>query len=482
MVQRWLTPSRRHDKFEGEHFARASPFHSGHRRPTPFAHADTNTAAPSLKVPRDRRFRPPNVGRDMSDTRLFRSLRFYNYRVWAIGALISNIGTWMQRVAQDWLVLTVLTAHDASAVGITIALQFGPQLLLLPLTGYAADHFDRRRLILVTQALLGLLALGLGLVTVTGAVTLWQVYAFALGLGCVTAFDAPLRQTFVNDLVGEAYLANAVALNSTSFNAARMIGPAVAGLLIAAVGSGWVFLINAASFAAVLGSLCLLRHDELHSTARPRHHVGGLTEGFRYVWQRPDLKATLLMLFVIGTFGLNFAVYISTMSVRVFHGEAGQYGLLSSCLAVGSVTGALLAAKRERPRTRLLCLSTLGFGVFCGLAALAPNPYVFAVALMLTGLAALTFMTASSALIQLSTEPTMRGRVMALRMAITMGGTPLGAPIVGWLADHAGPRWAMSVGATAGLVAALIGGIMLLRQRRRHWPSYLQTPHGHGDA
>lgn len=408
----------------------------------------------------------------MSDTRLFRSLRFYNYRVWAIGALVSNIGTWMQRIAQDWLVLTVLTDHDASAVGITIALQFGPQLLLLPLTGYAADHFDRRRLILLTQALLGLLAVGLGLVTLTGVVTLWQVYVFALGLGCVTAFDAPARQTFVNDLVGEKHLSNAVALNSTSFNAARMIGPAVAGLLIAAVGSGWVFMINAASFAAVLGSLCLLRLDELLPVTRPRHNAGGLTEGFRYVWRRPELKAILLMLFMIGTFGFNFAVYISTMSVRAFHGEAGQYGFLTSSLAVGSVTGALLAAKRERPDMRLLCFSTLGFGVCCGLAALAPNTYLFATALMLTGLAALTFMTASNALIQLSTEPMMRGRVMALRMAITMGGTPLGAPIVGWLADHAGPRWAMSIGATAGLVAALIGTIMLIQQRRQRL--YLQ--------
>lgn len=408
----------------------------------------------------------------MSDTRLFRSLRFYNYRVWAIGALVSNIGTWMQRIAQDWLVLTVLTDHDASAVGITIALQFGPQLLLLPLTGYAADHFDRRRLILLTQALLGLLAVGLGLVTLTGVVTLWQVYVFALGLGCVTAFDAPARQTFVNDLVGEKHLSNAVALNSTSFNAARMIGPAIAGLLIAAVGSGWVFMINAASFAAVLGSLCLLRLDELLPVTRPRHNAGGLTEGFRYVWRRPELKAILLMLFMIGTFGFNFAVYISTMSVRVFHGEAGQYGLLTSSLAVGSVTGALLAAKRERPDMRLLCFSTLGFGVCCGLAALAPNTYLFATALMLTGLVALTFMTASNALIQLSTEPMMRGRVMALRMAITMGGTPLGAPIVGWLADHAGPRWAMSVGASAGLVAALIGTIMLIQERRQRL--YLQ--------
>lgn len=402
----------------------------------------------------------------MSDTRLFRSLRVYNYRLWAAGALISNTGTWMQRVAQDWLVLTVLTQHNASAVGITMALQFGPQLLLLPLTGYAADHFDRRRLILLTQALLGLLALGLGLVTVTGVVTLWQVYGFALGLGCVSAFDAPARQTFVNDLVGEKYLSNAVALNSTSFNAARMVGPAVAGLLIAAIGTGWVFLINAASFAVVLGSLCLLRIDELHRTERPPRKAGGLTEGFRYVWRRRDLMAMLLMLFLIGTFGFNFPIYISTMSVSVFHGDAGQYGLLTSCLAVGSVIGALMAARRERPRVRLLCIATLSFGIFCGVAAFAPNEYLFAAALTIIGLSALTFMTAATALMQLSTAPTMRGRIMALRIAVTMGGTPIGAPIVGFIADHAGPRWAMAVGAASGLVAAVIAARLMLRMRR----------------
>lgn len=408
----------------------------------------------------------------MSDTRLFRSLRIYNYRLWAAGALVSNVGTWMQRVTQDWLVLTVLTQHNASAVGITMALQFGPQLLLLPLTGYAADHCDRRRLIMLTQALLGLLALGLGLVTVTGVVTLWQVYAFALGLGCVTAFDAPARQTFVNDLVGEKYLSNAVALNSTSFNTARMVGPAVAGLLIAAIGTGWVFLINAASFAAVLGSLRLLRVHELHTGKRPDRKAGGLTEGFRYVWQRRDLKAILLMLFLVGTFGFNFPIYISTMSVSVFHGEAGQYGLLTSCLAISSVVGALMAAKRERPRVRLLCLSALCFGTFCALAALAPNEFLFAAALMLTGLAALTFNTAATALMQLSTEPTMRGRVMALRSAITMGGTPIGAPIVGWLADHAGPRWAMAVAAASGIGAAAVAARLMIQERRARDPNH----------
>lgn len=403
----------------------------------------------------------------MSDRRLFRSLSVYNYRLWFVGALVSNVGTWMQRIAQDWLVLTVLTANNASALGITMALQFGPQLLLLPVSGYAVDRFDRRRLLMLSQALQGLLALGLGLVTLSGAVTLWQVYLFALGLGCVTAFDAPARQVFVNDLVGEKLLSNAVALNSTSFNAARMVGPAVAGLLIAVVGTGWVFLINAASFAAVLGALCLLQVSALVAAERPARGSGGLTEGFRYVKRRPDLSALLLMLFLIGTFGFNFPVFISTMSVSVFDGDSGQYGLLTSCLAVGSITGALIAARRENPTTGLLLVSSLAFGLFCALAALAPNPVLFALALTLTGLSALTFMTASNATMMLTTDPAMRGRVMALRIAVTMGGTPIGAPIVGAIADHAGPRWAMAVAALAGFGAAAVAARVMATAKAR---------------
>jgi MFS family permease len=376
--------------------------------------------------------------------------------VWTGGALVSNIGTWMQRVAQDWLVLTVLTRHNAGAMGVVMALQFGPQLLLLPWSGYAADRFDRRKLLIATQAALGLLALGLGLVTVTGMVTLWQVYVFAFLLGCVSAFDAPVRQVFVNDLVGDEHLANAVALNSTSFNAARMIGPAVAGLLIAAVGCGWVFLINAASFAGVLASLRLLRVDQLHDGGYKTRGVGGIAEGFRYVWGRPDLMAVLVMLFLIGTFGLNFPIFISTMALTAFHGGAGQYGLLTSAFAVGSVGGALYSAYRSQPGMTVLCASAAAFGAGCTLAALAPDEGLFAAALVLTGLAALVFATGTNSLMQLTTEPAMRGRVMALRIAVAMGGTPLGAPIVGWIADHFGPRWALGVGAASGAAAMLV--------------------------
>lgn len=396
----------------------------------------------------------------------FRSLRNHNYRLWAAGALVSNIGTWMQRIAQDWLVLTELTHHSASAVGITMGLQFAPQLLLLPWTGFAADHFNQRKLMLTTQALMGLLALALGLFVVTGYVQLWHVYVFAFLFGCVAAFDAPARQAFVGELVGEADLTNAVALNSMTFNSARMIGPAVAGLVIAWAGTGPAFLLNGVSFMAVLLSLLFLRVQDLHANARAARTRGSLLEGFGYVWHRPDLRAMLIMLFLIGTFGMNFAIYTSTMAVKVFHTGANGYGLLTSLMAVGTISGALLAAGRAQPLFKHLLIGTATFGVGCTLAALAPNYWLFGAALALIGLAALTFLNSSNSLMQLSTDRAMRGRVMAIRMAIAMGGTPIGAPIVGWVADEYGPRWSLAVGAAAGFFAALVGVVYLLRQRK----------------
>ena len=386
----------------------------------------------------------------------FRSLNSYNYRVWSIGALISNVGAWMQRVAQDWLVLTELTRNNATAVGIVVSLQFGPHLLLLPLTGYAADRFDRRKIVIATQTCLGLLALGLGLITVLGVVQLWHVYVFAGLLGCVSAFDAPARQTFVAQLAGEENLPNAVGLNSTSFNLARTLGPAAAGILIESVGTGWVFLINAASFVAVLVSLGMIRTEELHHDDRVRRVQGNLVDGFRYVWGRPDLKAVLFMLFLIGTFGLNFPIFISTMAVTVFHTGSGQYGLLTSLMAVGSVIGALLAARRVKPDVRILLTSSAIFGVGCAVAAVMPKYGLFGLVLVIVGVASQTFTTSTNSYVQLSTDPAMRGRVVAILLAIAVGGTPLGAPIVGWVADTFGPRWALGVGAAAGICAAMV--------------------------
>ena len=389
---------------------------------------------------------------------------------------MSNVGTWMQRTAQDWLVLTALTHHNATAVGVVMGLQFGPQVLLLPWTGSAADRFDRRKLLLATQAAMGVLALGLGILTVAGLVRLWHVYAFAFGLGCAAAFDAPARQTFVAELVGEEDLSNAVALNSTSFNAARLIGPAVAGVLIAAVGTGWVFLLNALSFAAVLGALALLRVGELHrdrKTSRPR---GSLAESFRYIGQRQDILIVLGMLFLIGTFGINYPIFIATMSVTVFHAGASQYGLLTSIMAVGSVAGALLSARREKPRMAFLLVGAVVFGFGFALAAVMPSYWLFGLTLVVVGVAAQTFTTTAISAVQLWTEPAMRGRVMAILLAVAHGWHPAGCA-VGRLGR--GPvRPALGAGRGRGLGLRRRSGRgrlsrkIRLRARRRGTPAF----------
>ena len=405
---------------------------------------------------------------------MFRSLSGVNYRIWFAGALVSNIGTWMQRTAQDWIVLTQLTDHNATAVGVVMALQFGPQLLLMPWSGLIADRFDRRKLLIVTQTLMGVLALGLGLITVTGVVQLWHVYLFALGLGVVAALDAPARQTFVSELVSDGNLSNAVALNSASFNGARLIGPAVAGLLTVAVGAGWVFMINAVTFAVTVFAMTLLRTDQLRTRPRASRERGQLVAGFRYVWRRPDIVVVLITVFLVGTFGFNFAIFTSTMATIEFGMGAGEFGLLSSIMAIGSVAGALLAARRSRPRLRLVVGGALAFGLACAVAAIMPTYATFAASLVLVGLSSLTLMTTANAYVQTTTTPAMRGRVVALYMAIFAGGTPLGAPLVGWVADQYGPRWALGVAAVSGILAAATMLFWMVKYRRlrvRYRPS-----------
>jgi len=395
----------------------------------------------------------------------FRSLRSFNFRLWTAGALVSNIGTWMQRIAQDWLVLTQLTHHDASALGIVIGLQFAPLLLLLPWTGSAADRLDQRKLLMATQAAMGVLALILGALTIAGVVQLWHVYVLAFLSGSAVALDAPVRQTFVAEMVGDSDLPNAVALNSMSFNSAQMIGPAVAGLLIAGVGIGWAFLLNGLSFAAVLISMSFFRRSDLRPNPRAHRASGGFLEGLRYVRNRPDLGGILLMLFLIGTFGFNFPIFISTMAVNVFHTDARGFGLLSSLMAVGTLAGSLFAASRRKPNVFSLMAGAGFFGLGCSLAALAPGYWWFAAALMLIGAAALTFVNGTNSMMQLSTEPAMRGRVMALRVSIGLGGAPIGAPIVGWVANHFGPRWSLALGAGSAFTAALVGAYVLAHRR-----------------
>lgn len=397
---------------------------------------------------------------------MFRSLSVLNYRIWFAGAMVSNVGTWMQRTAQDWIVLTQLTDHNATAVGVVMALQFGPQLVLMPWSGLIADRLDRRKLLMLTQTLMGVLALGLGVITVTGVVELWHVYLFALGLGVVAAIDAPARQTFVSELVPDDNLANAVALNSASFNGARLIGPAAAGMLTVAVGAGWVFLINAVTFAFTVVAMTLLRTRQLRTQPRPPRERGQLVAGFRYVWKRPDIVAVLITVFLVGTFGFNFAIFTSTMATVEFGMGASEFGLLSSIMAVGSVAGALLSARRSRPRMRLVVGGAFFFGVTCLIAALMPGYVAFAISLAFVGLTSLTLMTTANAYVQTTTEPAMRGRVMALYMAIFAGGTPLGAPLVGWVADQYGPRWSLGVAAASGLIAAAAVMFWLVRYQR----------------
>jgi MFS family permease len=397
---------------------------------------------------------------------IFLSLRSFNFRLWTAGALVSNIGTGMQRVAQDWLVLTQLTHHDASALGIVTGLQFAPQLLLLPWTGSAADRLNQRKLLMFTQAAMGALALALGVLTITGVVRLWHVYVFALLFGSAAALDAPVRQTFVAEMVGDEDLPNAVALNSTSFNAAQMIGPAAAGLLIAGIGMGWAFLLNGLSFVAVLLSMKFFRISELRTSARAHRSASGFREGLRYAWGKPELRVILIMLFLIGTFGFNFPIFISTMAVNVFHSDARAFGLLSSIMAVGTLAGALFAAGRRRPGLSSLLAGAGVFGAGCTLGALAPGYWWFAASLAVSGAAVLTFANATNSMMQLSTEPTIRGRVMALRVGIGLGGMTIGAPIVGWVANRFGPRWALGIGAAASFAAALVAVYVLARRKQ----------------
>ena len=370
----------------------------------------------------------------------------------------------MGRVAQDWLVLTELTDHSASALGIATGLQFAPLLLLAPGSGMIADRFPKRRILLATQSTLLATALLLGALTVTGAVQLWHVYALALVQGLAQAVDNPARQAFVSEMVGPGLLANAVALNSASFHAGRMIGPGVAGLLIAAYGTGVAMLANAASFPLLIVALLVMRARELQPAPLARGR-GQIREGLAYVRGRPDLQVVMVLVFVLGTFGLNFQITTALMATRAFGKGPTEFGLLGSVMAIGSLSAALLSARRARPRLRVLLLALAGFTVASGLAALAPTYEWFAVALVPCGLAALTAMTTANALVQLPVDPSVRGRVMALYMAIFMGGTPIGAPLIGRLGDWAGPRWTIGVGTIAvGLSVLVVGGWLVRRE------------------
>jgi MFS family permease len=395
---------------------------------------------------------------------MFRSLRIRNYRLYASGQLVSLTGTWMQRVAQDWLVLEL--TNSGTALGIVTALQFGPSLLLGLWGGILADRGDKRRILLATQTGLAVVALLLGLLDIAGVVQYWQVLVLATVLGLITAVDTPVRQSFVVEMVGRDELTNAVAINSTIFNAGRILGPAAAGVLISAVGTGWAFVGNAASSGAVLAGLLLMRPAELFPSPQLRRARGQLREGFRYVRQRSDLMLTMVLIFVFGTFGLNFAITCALMAKQVFHRGASGYGLLSTALAVGACAGAVLATRRtERPSAMFLLGAAGAFSVLEIVTGLMPT-YAWTAALLVpTGLAMLSVSTAANSSVQLGVAPTMRGRVMSLYLICFMGGTPFGAPIIGWVAGTAGPRWGLIGGGLVCLVSALALSGMLVRRR-----------------
>ncbi|AUZ33776.1 MFS transporter [Arthrobacter sp. PGP41] len=395
---------------------------------------------------------------------MFRALEDRNYRIWAGGALVSNIGTWMQRVAQDWLVLTVLTNYSGAAIGITTGLQFLPMLLLGPYGGVLADRYRKRVILLWTQVAMGVTGLALGLLVVTGTAQLWHAYLAALCLGIASAIDAPSRQSFVSELVGQDNISNAVALNSASFNTARLTGPAIAGVLIAWVGTGPVFLLNAASFAAVIVSLFRIRTAEPASAApatRSKHQVA---EGVRYVRNRPDLVLTMVLVGILGAFGMNFPIINALMATTEFGAGPGEFGLLGSIMAVGTLAGALLAARRAGPRLRFLLGGALGLGAFTLLGSVSPSFWLYAAVLIPIGLASITFLNSCNTSIQLSVEPQFRGRVLALYLAVLQGGTALGAPLMGWIGSEFGARWSVASGGVIVLLASVAGVIIASRR------------------
>jgi MFS family permease len=385
----------------------------------------------------------------------FRALAIRNYRIYIVGSIVSNTGTWMQRIAQDWLVLQL--TNSGTALGITTGLQLLPALLFSPIAGVVADRIPKRTILRITQIAMAVPAALLGVLAVTGVVQTWHVYVLAFVFGIGTAFDAPARQSFVVEIVGRDDLANAVGLNSASFNLARMIGPAVAGLLIAALGSGvgaagWVILVNAASYLAVYTSLRLLDASRLTPSEVTGSRKRAVRDGVAYVRSRPDLVLILTSVFFVGTFGMNFQMTSALMATEVFDKGAGEYGLLASIMATGSLAGALLAARRSRPRLRFVVLAGASFAVVEIIAGLMPTYVTFAAVLPILGLCALTMITSANATIQLTSSPMMRGRVAALYLMVFMGGTPFGAPLIGWVGETFGARWMLIGGGAVTLL------------------------------
>ncbi|MEU7475371.1 MFS transporter [Lentzea sp. NPDC042327] len=412
---------------------------------------------------------------------MFSSLRIHNYRLYASGQIISLVGVWMQRVAQDWLVLE-LTDGSAVALGIAASLQFLPVLLLSMWGGVLADRMDKRKLLLWLESALGLCALALGLLDVTGVVALWHVYVLCFLLGCFSAVETPVRQSFVVEMVGRESLTNAVALNSMMFNLARIIGPAVAGLAIVAIGTGWVFVANAVSFVGVVLGVWLMRTSELLRSDPVPRAKGQLLSGLRYVRSRPDLMTVMLLVFFISTFGFNFYLTLAIMARNVFGGDADAYGLLSTLIAVGTLAGATVAARRKTPRMSVFIGSGVVFGALEVVSGLMPTMLLTGLMMIPVGVAMMTFNTTANATVQLAVEPEMRGRVMGIYMLVFLGGNPVGGPLMGWLGEVNG-RAPIIVGGVLSVLVTVTAWVILVRRGdigrprlRRRGPAREGTP------
>jgi MFS family permease len=411
--------------------------------------------------------------------RMFSSLQVYNYRLYFIGQVISLSGTWMQSVAQAWLVLNL--TDSGTAVGLVVSFQTLPVLLFGPLGGVLADRFDKRRVLLISQAASALLALALGLLVLFDVVRLWMVYSLAAGLGFVNLVDNPTRQSFVGEMVGDGRLPNAVSLNSVLVNVARAIGPAIAGGLILAVGVAPCFLINSGSFLASIAALALMRVGDLRPHARPPRHRGQLREGLRYVRATPALYIPLLMMALVGTLAYEFQVSLPLFARYTFAGNAGTYGAMTALMGVGAVVGGLMTAAAGPRRPTALAQMAILFGAVQVATAFAPTLGVALVAMLLLGAASIAFLALGNATLQLACSPEMRGRVMALWAMAFLGSTPVGGPLIGWIGEHVDPRVALAVGGAATLLAGLLAWRPLERTHAVAAPEPVVLPAEPGD-
>ncbi|MGC9220309.1 MAG: MFS transporter [Solirubrobacteraceae bacterium] len=395
----------------------------------------------------------------------FASLEVPNYRLYLGGQSLSLVGTWMQTAAQSWLVLTL--TRSATDLGLVVALQTLPVLLLSPYGGVIADRVDKRRAMLILQAMMAVQALALGLLTVTHSVHLWEIGALAIVLGLNNAFENPARQSFMLELVGADHLRNAVSLNSTMVNVARVVGPGIGGLLILAVGTGWCFLINAVSFVAVISSLLRMNKQELRPVAPSPRAKGQLRDGLRYVRGDPALLVPLLMAALVGCFAYEFQVSLPYMAQHALHGSSAAYGVMTAAMGLGAVGGGLWLAGRGRTGVGPLVVSATGFGVTIAAAAVAPSLVLELVALVATGGMSIAFMAQTNATLQLAAAPSMRGRVMSLWFVAMQGSTPIGGPVIGFVMADLGARSGLAVGAITCFVAAVAGAWVLRVTRRR---------------